>query len=261
MKKENMIFIYDSETSYINKEQFTFPKGKRKRYADSIYIRNINEEKGLLFNDGEETMSNFTNYILTLSKQYNKTHNIKVGIHNLKYDSSYIVFFLNSLGYFNKKSLHNISIDTIDDGNMIYQVIISYSYRNKGKKNGQTVFRNYSVEFFDTYKLFPMSVDKMGKSLGFKKLDKIIDHNGNEISTKEWYNRVRDYNYRYNQAEKDYVMRDVDVVVEYYNKSPNYMKEKLTLASNAMNYYKAKYNYDEVTKLVLMYYDSLGMFD
>ena len=52
MKKENMIFIYDSETSYINKEQFTLPKGKRKRYADSIYIRNINEEKGLLFNDG-----------------------------------------------------------------------------------------------------------------------------------------------------------------------------------------------------------------
>ena len=81
MKKENMIFIYDSETSYINKEQFTLPKGKRKRYADSIYIRNINEEKGLLFNDGEETMSNFTNYILTLSKEYNKTHNIKVGIH------------------------------------------------------------------------------------------------------------------------------------------------------------------------------------
>ena len=241
MKKENMIFIYDSETSYINEEQLLLPKGKRERYADSIYIRNINEEKGILFNDGKETMSNFTNYILRLSKEYNKSHNIKVGIHNLKYDSSYIVYFLNSLGYFNKKSLHNISIDTIDDGNMIYQVIISYSYRNKGKKNGQTVFRNYSVEFFDTYKLFPMSVDKMGKSLGFKKLDKIIDHNGNEISTKEWYNRIRDYNYRYNQSEKDYVMRDVDVVVEYYNKSPEYMKEKLTLASNAMNYYKSKF--------------------
>ena len=183
MKKENMIFIYDSETSYINEEQLLLPKGKRERYADSIYIRNISEEKGMLFNDGKETMSNFTNYILRLSKEYNKTHNIKIGIHNLKYDSSYIVYFLNSLGYFNKKSLHNISIDTIDDGNMIYQVIISYSYRNKGKKNGETVFRNYSVEFFDTYKLFPMSVDKMGKSLGFKKLDTIIDHEGYKIST------------------------------------------------------------------------------
>ena len=40
-KKELMILIYDSETSYINKEQLILPKGKRERYADSIYIRNI----------------------------------------------------------------------------------------------------------------------------------------------------------------------------------------------------------------------------
>lgn len=34
-----------------------------------------------------------------------------------------------------------------------------------------------------------------------------------------------------------------------------------TITGSSMNYYKAEYNYDEVTKLVLMYYDSLGMFD
>ena len=91
MKKENMIFIYDSETSYINKEQFTLPKGKRKRYADSIYIRNINEEKGLLFNDGEETMSNFTNYILTLSKQYNK------GTDKRRFNSPFVIVYYNQM--------------------------------------------------------------------------------------------------------------------------------------------------------------------
>ena len=235
MAKNKLIFIYDSETSYISKSEMTKPKGERERYADGIYLRNIDGSPGILFNDGKETMSNFLRYIFRVAKQYSKTHDIKIGVHNLKYDISYIIYFLNKLGYFNESSLHNISIDTIDDGNMIYQCTICYNYRTKGKnKKGETTFRSYKIEFFDTYKLFPISVKKMGKSLT-KNSDRNLEKGDFD------YNKVRDYNYRYNEEEKNYIKRDVDIVVEYYNKAPGYMKEKLTLASNALSLYKKEF--------------------
>ena len=186
MAKNKLIFIYDSETSYISKSEMTKPKGERERYADGIYLRNIDGSPGILFNDGKETMSNFLRYIFRVAKQYSKTHDIKIGVHNLKYDISYIIYFLNKLGYFNESSLHNISIDTIDDGNMIYQCTICYNYRTKGKnKKGETTFRSYKIEFFDTYKLFPISVKKMGKSLT-KNSDRNLEKGDFD------YNKVRD---------------------------------------------------------------------
>ena len=51
------IFIADFETSYINKEQLTLEQKKRERYADSIYIREVTKENGILFNNGKENFS------------------------------------------------------------------------------------------------------------------------------------------------------------------------------------------------------------
>ena len=73
MKKQDLIFIADCETSYINQEQINLSEKERERYADGIYIRNINESTGILFNNGKNTMKDFINYIIGLAKEYNKT--------------------------------------------------------------------------------------------------------------------------------------------------------------------------------------------
>lgn len=229
MKKQDLIFIADCETSYINEEQLLLPENDRKRYADGIYIRNINELEGKLFNNGENTMKDFINYILALAKENYKTHNIKIGFHNLQYDWSYICYYLNINGYFNEKSLHSFSYDEINDSNMLYATTLYYSYRSKGNKNGKTDFRNYTIQFFDTLKLFPSSVAKLGKAIGKAK--------GTDFD----YDKVRGYNYRYTSEEIEYIKTDVDIVVEYYNQSPEYMKQKVTLASNALSLYKSKF--------------------
>lgn len=227
MKKQDMIFIADCETSYIDKQQLTLPKDERERYADGIYIRNIEEENGVLFNDGEETMKHFIEYITQIVKEFSKTHNIKIGFHNLQYDWHYICYYLNDNGYFNEKALHSYSYDTIDDGNMFYGATLYYSYRTKQRnKEGKPVFRDYKIQFFDTLKLFPSSVAKLGKAIGLPK--------GKDFD----YNKIRDYNYRYNQEEIEYIKTDVNIVTEYYNQSPDYMKQKITLASNALALYK-----------------------
>ena len=230
MKKQNLIFIADCETSYINEEQLTLHENERQRYADGIYIRNINESTGILFNNGKNTMKDFINYIIGLAKEYNKTHNIKIGFHNLQYDWSYICYYLNDNGYFNEKALHSFSYDEINDGNMLYSTTLYYSYRsNKKDKKGNMTYHNYKIDFFDTYKLFPTSVEKLGKAIRLSK--------GKDFD----YDKIRDYNYRYTPEEKEYIKTDVDIVVEYYNQSPDYMKEKITLASNALNLYKNKF--------------------
>ena len=226
MKKQDLIFLADCETSYINEEQLSLPIDERKRYADGIYIRNINESEGILFNNGKNTMKDFINYITGIAKDYNKTHNIKIGFHNLQYDWSYICYYLNINGYFNEKSLHSYSYDEINDGNVLYATTLYYSYRSKGNKNGKTDYRNYTIQFFDTLKLFPSSVEKLGKAIGLAK--------GKDFD----YEKVRGYDYRYTTEEIEYIKTDVNIVTEYYNQSPDYMKQKITLASNALSLYK-----------------------
>ena len=44
---------------------------------------------------------------------------------------------------------------------MLYSTTLYYSYRsNKKDKKGNMTFHNYKIEFFDSYKLFPTSVEK-----------------------------------------------------------------------------------------------------
>ena len=44
MKKQDLIFIADCETSYINEEQLSLSENKRERYADGIYILYFSRE-------------------------------------------------------------------------------------------------------------------------------------------------------------------------------------------------------------------------
>lgn len=253
---DERIFIADFETSYINKEQLTLEQKKRERYADSIYIREVTKENGILFNNGKDTIKDFLDYITNLAKS-NDT--IKIGFHNLQYDWSYICYYLNSKGSTNKKKLNSYSYDEINDGQNMYASTLYFSYHNKGKnkKTGETIYKNYKVKFFDTYKIIPTSVEKMGKILS-KTLN--IDFRKGDFN----YNKIRDYNYRLNEDEKAYIKRDVDIVTMFYNLLPNYMKEKLTLAGNAMLYYKNNslpnnfINYDGKEEIIDEYKDKFN---
>lgn len=222
-KKELLRICADFETSYINKDQLLLPKEKRERYTDSCYYRINSEPIGVLINNGENTITDFLNQLLDITK-INKDKQVTVYFHNLEYDWSYILYHLNKLGVTVDKKLHSWSYEELNDGNLLYGTKLYFSYRNKGNK-----FHNYTISFIDSYKLFPTSIANMGKMLGLPK--------GDDFD----YDKIRDYNYRLNDNEKEYIKRDVDILVEYMNQSPDYMKEKITLASNAFNLYKNEY--------------------
>ena len=222
-KKEILRICADLETSYINEEQLNLPKDKRERYSDSCYYRFNSDPTGVLINNGENTISDFLTQILDIAKT-NKDKQIVVYFHNLEYDWSYILYHLNKIGVTVDKKLHHWSYEELNDGSLLYGAKIYFSYRNKGNK-----FHNYTISFIDSYKLFPTSIANMGKMLGIPKYGDFE------------YDKIRDYNYRLNDQEKRYIKRDVDILVEYMNQSPDYMKEKITLASNAFNLYKNEY--------------------
>lgn len=249
------LFMADFETSLINEEQKELKINEQEVYVFAASIMNTENLEYKLFANGKDTLKNFIEYITELSKEDKE---LIIGFHNLKYDWSYISYYLNVNGYYDKKELNSYSIDEVNDGIALYGAKIYYSYYNSGfektkyrdengkiktgdyklDKDGNRIrkFKSYTINFIDTYKLFPMSVEKMGKAIGYPK--------GKDFD----YEKVRGYDYKLTEEEKQYCYGDVYITTTYYNKAPDYMKVRftgnkkqikgITLASNALAYYK-----------------------
>jgi len=121
------------------------------------------------------------------------TGNNIIYFHNLKFDSSFILYQLLNAGYVveqdknRKKSPYSITY--IGDGQVTYAV-------NVVTPLGAT------ISFRDSLKLFPgMSIATLGHALGFEKLSELIT-----------YNRRHELNEEIEPLELKYMNRDIDIL-------------------------------------------------
>lgn len=132
--------------------------------------------------------------------------------HNLSWDGEFIVWDLIENGYEFVESKFDIKEDKQftwlkTDTGRIYTITVRYE--------------GHTITFLDSYALIPISVENIGKMIGTYKLDADYDkHTPVE--------RLEDLDQQY----VEYMKRDVDIVVEYFNKfSKNWTDYKMTIGS------------------------------
>lgn len=142
---------------------------------------------------------------------------------NLKFDASFILTWLLERGFehiTDKKERHDLSFTTlITDMGQFYAIEIYFKV--KGHKINK-------VKILDAMKIFPnFSVEKIAKGfdLPISKLE--ID-----------YNKYRPIGYNLDQNEIDYIRNDVEIVARALKEMFNRGLTKMTIASDAMSYYK-----------------------
>ena len=143
---KNANYFADFETSYINKEQLNLPNQERERYVYLACLKRENESDDInsqenieVFANGKDTLKNFIDRSINLSEQHYK-NNEQMVIHfpHLKYDWSYIVYYLNViLNASNRGKTNGLSYTTIEDGVNLYSATIY----NNGVVNKQKVRR------------------------------------------------------------------------------------------------------------------------
>lgn len=149
--------------------------------------------------------------------------NYTVAFHNLKFDSSFILNWLNRNGFeriSDKKDKRNKTYTTlISDMGAYYQIEVFFSV--KGKKVNK-------VTFIDSMKIFNMSVKRIAEDfdLPISKLE--ID-----------YKAYRSKGHELTKEEVDYIRNDVEIVARALNIFYKQGHDKLTIGSNALSSFKS----------------------
>lgn len=154
-----------------------------------------------------------------LCKQYK---NPKIYFHNLKFDGSFLLYYLLENGYELITSKDKVREKTfqcvISDLGAFYQIIVyTKAYKTKIEK----------ITFIDSLKIINMSVKDIAKTfnLPISKLE--ID-----------YNEFRERGHQLTDIEKDYIQNDVKIVAMALKQLFNEHLTKATAAANALGYYK-----------------------
>ena len=277
---KNVNYFADFETSYINENQLNLPNQERERYVYLACLKRENESDDInsqenieVFANGKDTLKNFIDRIIHLSEEhYINNEQMVIHFQNLKYDWSYIVYYLNViLNASNRGKTNGLSYTTIEDGVNLYSATIY----NNGVVNKQKVRREKrksnipSDEDCEKYNIkikqqkdyteisFPKYYSDGEKIRDYKIKSKIIFYDTLKLFPKSVkalgkaiglpkldeenefdYNQVRDYNYKVTDKEIEYCVRDVDIIERFYHLSPAYAKVKFTIASNTMKFYK-----------------------
>ena len=152
-------------------------------------------------------------------------HNYKIWFHNLKFDGAFIISYLLSHGYTwikDKKDKADYTFTTlIGDMGQYYNIIV---YFNVNKKTHHT----NKVEFFDSYKLFPnLSVEKVAEAFNLPIRKLKID-----------YKKYRPVGHQLTEDEINYIRNDVEIMARALNEMFTRGLTKMTIASNAITYYR-----------------------
>ena len=153
----------------------------------------------------------------------NEKQNFKIWFHNLKFDAAFLLNYLFTHGFEHikdRKERRDFTFTTlITDMGQFYSIEVYFSV--KGKKVNK-------VTFYDSLKIFPnFSVDKVAKgfNLPIRKL---------EIN----YKTYRSINHKLTQQEIDYIRNDVEIMARALKIMFEQGLNKMTIASDAMNYFK-----------------------
>lgn len=153
----------------------------------------------------------------------NPKENYKVAFHNLKFDSAFILSWLNKNGYVHIKDKKEKTSKTyttlISDLGAYYQIEVYFEVK-KGKRVNKVTFK-------DSMKIFNMSVDRIAKDfdLPIRKLE--LD-----------YKAFRPVGHELTREEVDYIRNDVEIVARALNIFYTQGHSKLTIGSNALEDFK-----------------------
>lgn len=152
-----------------------------------------------------------------------RADNIKVFMHNLKYDSQFLMSWLfnNDFKHVQSKDRATKTFTTIISDKGLYYCI-EVIFWLKGKKIKK-------VTFWDSLKVIPMSVDEIAKSfkMPFQKL-KIDYHAHND----------RPYGSPITKEEQEYIINDCRIVAYALDYFQGQGLNKMTIGSCALNEYK-----------------------
>ena len=149
--------------------------------------------------------------------------NYTLYFHNLRFDAEFILSYLGTHGYSfieDKKDRADFTYTTlIADTGEIYSLEIYFKV-TKNKVN--------KVKILDSMKVFPnFSVAKIAESFGLPISKLKLD-----------YHRFRPVGYELQQYEIDYIRNDVEIVARALKQMFDNGLTKMTLASDALTYYK-----------------------
>lgn len=146
--------------------------------------------------------------------------------HNLKFDQSYIIDYIERHGYTHSTAKNPPADRTyttlISDMGQCYKLdIITKKHEHKPK----------GVCCLDSFKLLPFSVDVVAKSFGLPISKLTID-----------YKAYREYGHTLTQEETEYIKHDVQICAMALKQLFSQGLKKITTASNALSWFKADYS-------------------
>lgn len=173
------------------------------------------------------TMPSFISY-------FEQAHKVNTAyIHNLAFDSEFIMCYLFSMGFVhveNKRNLCDHTFTTlISDKGQFYTMTICF-YTNKHK--------SCKLILIDSYKIIPMSVDKTAKAFGMSVNKLKID-----------YTKKRPLDYVVTPDEIEYIRHDLMIPANALLKLFDEGLTKMTLGSNALSDYKRIIGNDQFEKM------------
>lgn len=154
--------------------------------------------------------------------EYIKDKNEKYYIHNLKFDGEFILSYLlkNKFKWVKNRNdlIENCFTTLISDRGVFYSIEICF------KKTHHTTYR---AILYDSLKLFPMSVDEIGKAFNLPIQKLTLD-----------YNKYRSEGHILTETEINYLKHDVQIVAMAIQELHKQNLTKLTTASNALYSFK-----------------------
>lgn len=159
--------------------------------------------------------------------------NMKIWIHNLRFDAEFIICYLFKEGYKHVKDKTDLADKTfttlISDKGIFYCMTVVFEKKNK---------KTHKAEFFDSLKVLPFSLDAVAKgfSLPISKLK--ID-----------YEKKRPVGHELTKREQAYLKNDVVILAMALNVLFTQNLTRMTTGSNALHDFKAtmsEYRFDRL---------------
>lgn len=150
--------------------------------------------------------------------------NCSIYFHNLKFDGQFLIYYMltNNYTYIDNDKLHDKSFNClISDTGVFYTIKIR-------------IKKHCIIKVFDSYKKLPFPVSKLPKAFN-------LDERKGEID----YTKTREIGYELDDNEKEYVKNDTIIVAKALNIQFSQGLTKMTISSDALNYFKTTINFDE----------------
>lgn len=178
-------------------------------------------------------LANFENDDVTVGKDldeffeflYSLESSTTIYFHNLKFDGEFIFHFLFENGYkhvMSRKLVRKRFNTLITDNGIFYKFTVKLK-------------TNVRVTFIDSLKILPFGVSAIAKAFGTPHLKGEID-----------YNLERPKGWEITDEEREYIENDVLIVRNGLRYMFNHDLNKMTLGSNALNFYKETVNFDKL---------------